>query len=187
MINLHATRKLCERLPVDDKGLFSATPSSQWLFTQPTLDINPLCHWHGNIISVQRRHCVLLVHDTTRFPLVLPALVKRDFIELNSLFADAFMNTLLKCGANDWQLNTAQRFLRPLQVDTQCYRSEQGTLNQMKRGVEHLIQFDNLNVAELTGYTLGAWLADSPRSVKGKNFIWPKKALLELLTRLASD
>jgi hypothetical protein len=185
VIQLYATRKLFERLPVDDCGQFAATPRSGWLYEQPALDINPLSGWHGNLVTLQRRQCVLLVHDATRFPLVLPALTKPDFAELNDRFVDALMNTLLKCGAEQLQLDTAHRCLRPLQADTQCNRSAQATLHRMKDELEHLLAYDNLDIAEQTGYRLGVWLADTPRTVKGRGWLWPQKKMLALLASLA--
>lgn len=186
MIQIHATRKLFEKLPLTSSGQFAATSRTQWLFERPALDINPLSGWHGNLISLQRRNTLLLVHDATRFPLVLPALTKPDWQELNYHFADALMNTLLKCDATTAQLDAAEQALRPLQVDTICNRSVQGTLNQMKRDIEHLLWYDQTNLADLSGYRVGAWLADSPRNVKDQGFLWPKQEMLALLDRLVN-
>ncbi len=186
MIQLHATRKLFERLPLDDQGQLASTPRSAWLFDAAPIEANPLSGWHGNLVTYQRRNCVLLVHDKTRFPLFLPALTKPDFAELNDRFVDALMNTLLKCGANQDQLNTAQRHLRPFQIDTQCNRSVQATLNRMGQDLEYVLQYDNINVGEITGYRQGVWLAQSPRSVKGRGVLWPQKAMLTLLQQEAS-
>src|SRR5690606_3972523 len=135
----------------------------------------------------QRRNCVLLVHDATRFSLVLPALTKADFAELNDRFVDALMNTLLKCGAEEAQMCAAHNHLRPLQVDTRCNRSEQGTLNQMKFEIECSLSHNEANIADVTGYRVGAWLADTPRTVKGRGYLWPQKAMLELLTELSTQ
>lgn len=187
MIRLHATRKLFERLPLNEDGQFAIAPRSQWLFDQAALDINPLSDWHGNLITLQRRNTLLLVHDATRFPLVLPVVTKPDLAELNDRFVDVLMNTLLKCGADDAQMKTAHAYLRPLQVDTQCSRSEQGTLNRMKDELEHLLWYDKVNIAGLSGYRTGAWLADTPRTVKGKGYLWPQKEMLNLLGRLAKS
>ncbi|GKW13009.1 MULTISPECIES: hypothetical protein [Pectobacterium] len=186
MIQLHATHKLFKSLPLNDSGQFAATPCSQWLFTQPKIELNPLSNWHGNLITLQRRNCLLLVHDATRFPLVLPALIKKNFVELNDHFVDAFINTLLKCGADEIQLNVAQNYLRPLQVDTQCSRSVQGTLNQIKGDIEHVVRFGKLNISESTSYSLGQSLADRPCSVKNRGYLWPQKEMLALLSQLAS-
>lgn len=184
MIQLHATRKLFERLPLDENGQLPLTARSDWLQDRPPLDINPLSGWHGNLVTIQRRNCLLLVHDQSRFPLVLTALTKPDFVELNDRFEDALMNTLLKCGADDALMDAAHRYLRPLQVDSRCNRSVQGTLNQMKQDVEHIVCYDNLNVADMLGYSLGAMLADRPCGVKGRGYVWPQREMFALLAAL---
>ena len=124
---------------------------------------------------------MLLVHDATRFPLVLPALTKPDWLELNDRFADAFMNTLLKCGAEERYIDTAHKLLRPLQVDSIYDRSVQGRLNRMKGDIETMLWHEQVNLAEITGYRVGAWLAENPCSVKGRGYSHPKKEMLELL------
>lgn len=184
MIQLQATRKLFERLPLSENGQLPVTSRSEWLYEQLPLDINPLSGWHGNLITIQRRNCLLLVHDVTRFPLVFTALTKSDFIELNDRFEDVLMNTLLKCGADDALLDTAHDYLRPLQVDHQCNRSVQGTLNQMKQDVEHTVWYERLNVADMLGYSLGAMLADRPCGAKGRGFVWPQREMFALLASL---
>ncbi|WP_235041484.1 DUF6933 domain-containing protein [Vreelandella profundi] len=88
MIQLHATRKLSKRLPLNSDGQFAVSPRTEWLYQIPSLNINPLSGWHANVATLQRRNCVLLVHDETCFPLVLPAITKPDFFELNDRFVD---------------------------------------------------------------------------------------------------
>ncbi len=186
MIQLHATRKLFEKLPLLYNEQLAATPRSQWLFEQPMLDINPLSGWHGHLVTLQRRNCILLAHDVTRFPLVLPALTKPDFAELNDRFVDALMNTLLKCGANEAQMNAAQRCLQPLQVDTQCQRSEQSTLTRIKLEFAQELIYNGTHVHELAGYSSGAWIAGMPRTIKNQGTIFPNQAMLALLSGLAA-
>lgn len=185
MITLHATKKLFSKLPLLDNGQLATTPHSQWLLDRPTLDINPLSGWHGNVVSLQGRNCVLLVHNSTRFPLVLPALTKLDFAELNARFADSLLNTLLKCEANEAQLNAAERCLQPLQVNTQCLRSEQSTLTRIKLEFEQELIYNGTKVGELMGYSSGAWIASMPRTIKDQGTIFPATAMLSLLTALA--
>src|SRR5690606_22958391 len=97
---------------------------------------SPLSGWHANLIILQRRNCVLFVHDATRFPVLITGLLKADFAELDSHFCNTYMNTLLKCGANDLQMQTAHNAIMPLVCDTRCDRSVQGTLNRMKGDIE---------------------------------------------------
>lgn len=183
MIRLHASKKLFEKLPLNEEGMLYLTPNTQSLYQQAALDNNPLSGWHGHLVTMQRRNCVFFVHDETRFSLLLPALTKPDFADLNDLFIDVFMNTLLKCGADDRHMTAAQQYLRPLQVDTQCNRSVQGTLNRVKFEVECMLEDEPVDLAEVAGYSVGAWLSDAPRNIKGKGMLWPDRAMLELLER----
>lgn len=71
------------------------------------------------------------------------------------------------CGADEAQMNAAHNHLRPLQVNTQCNRSAQGKLNQMKFEAECYLA-DGVNIANMTGYRLSAWLADAPVQLRDR-------------------
>ncbi len=181
MIVIHATKKLYTKLPLDSQGGI-VTKKPEPPQEGVAIANNPLSGWHANLITLQRRNCVLLVHDATRFPLFIKSLVKSDFAELDWLFADALMNTLLKLDANQAQLDAVAALLAPCQFDTNCNRSVQGTMNQMKGDVEHTLWFNNTKIEDLSSYRTGAWLADRPCSIKGmKDCIWPIKSMLKLL------
>jgi hypothetical protein len=181
VIHLHATRKLFAKLPVDAAGRIPLTPRTEWLREQAPRAGNPLTHWHGNLVTIQRRQCILLVHDETRFPVFLPCMTKPDIAELNDRFIDGFINTLLKCGADDALLDAAQAYMAPLQADTSCSRSVQGTLNRMAFETEHMLHYQGVDVREITGNRVGAWLADTPWNIKGRGHVWPNKEMLALL------
>lgn len=182
MIQFHVTKKLLVKLPLNEEGFLPRQPNNEWLHDKGQWVNNPLSGWHGNLITLQRRQCVLMVHDTTRFPVFIPCLSKPDFSTLDSRFADSFMNSLLKCSASEEQMAMANSLLAPLQSDSACNRSVQGTMRRMAGDIEHHLAYNQVNVAELTGYRLSAWLADSPCTVKGqKDCIWPDKEMLSLL------
>lgn len=184
MIRIHATKKLLAKLPVDEDGLLPVQVKTEHLYPASISETdNPLNHWHGNLLTLQRRNCILLVHDETRFPLFIPCLTKPDFKNLQWHFDDALMNTLLKIGANQAQLDNAAKLLQPLVFDSNNNRSVQGTLNRMAENIDHRLYFDNVDVQDLSPYRIGAWLAERPCNVKGqKDYIWPKKAILALLS-----
>lgn len=188
MIQFHVTKKLLAKLPLNEEGFLPRHPGNEWLHDKGQWVNNPLSDWHGNLITLQRRQCVLMVHDSTRFPVFMPCLTKPDFASLDSLFADSFMNTLLKCGASEEQMEVANSLLAPLQSDSMCNRSVQGTMNRVAGDIEHHLIYNEADISELSGYRLGAWLADSPCTVKGqKECIWPDKAMLSLLDDAASE
>lgn len=184
-MQLHATQTLLAKLPLNTQGQLNATARSQWLFDRPPLNANALGDWHGKILVTQRRNTLLLVHTQTRFPLVLPALKKADWTELNDRFGDALMNTLLKCGANEAQLEAAHHCMRALQVDRQCDRSALGTLNHLGQDLEAFLYYNRVDVTQLGSPSVGAMLANRPCTVKGRKVLWPNKEMLALLDQLA--
>lgn len=185
MIELFCTQKLIKKLPVNE-GLLPEGIALNDSLTEKILN-NPLSGWHANLLAIQRRNCILMVHDQTRFPLLLTGLTKKDFEALDYHFADALMNTLLKLGAGEEHMQAAQELLAPVSVAKAFDRSVQGTMNQMKGDLEHLVWFDNVNIMDCSAYKLSAWLANRPCTVKGqKDCIWPDKAMLALLSNNAS-
>lgn len=180
MINLYSTQKLIAKLPVN-QGLLPEGEQLQTSLQQQVIN-NPLSGWHANLLTLQRRNCVLLVHNQTRFPVFMPGLTKKDFAALDFHFADGLMNTLLKVGANEEQMQTAQDLLAPLSIHKANNRSVQGTLNQMKGDIEHMLWYDNAQITDCSPYKIGAWLAQRPCNIKGqKDCIWPVDAMLSLL------
>lgn len=116
MIRLHCTKKLLAKLPLLEDGRLN---SRQGHFAAESVAVeSPLSGWHANLILLQRRQCVLFVHDSTRFPLFIPALKKADFAELDWLFRDSFMNTLLKVGAEERHMAAAENFWNRWSVTT---------------------------------------------------------------------
>lgn len=182
MIRLHCTKKLLIKLPCDAEGRLKNRRGV------PPAPIDagesPLSGWHANLILLQRRQCVLFVHDATRFPVFVPALNKDGFADLDWFFQDGFMNTLLKVGADDRQMKAAEKMLAPLVCDNDCNRSVQGTLNQMALELGYMLEYDQASVLALAPYRAGAWLAERPCTVKGsREPLWPARAILELLER----
>lgn len=180
MIRLHCTQKLLAKLPLDTSGRLKRKA----LLPQAAND-EPESHlsgWHANLLTIQRHNCVLFVHDTSRFPVLTTCLTKLDFAELDWWFQDTLMNTLIKSGANETQMNAAGSIFSQLVCDSECDRSVQATMNQMKQDLEHHIWYDNLSISDLAAYSTGAWLADRPCTVKGiKGCVWPQRAMLALL------
>ena len=67
---LHCSRKLAEKL----SGV-SLTPLEE---------ASPLGSWHGHTFPIDRRQCVMLCHDRTRYSLFLPGLRKPQFAQLGN-------------------------------------------------------------------------------------------------------
>ncbi|MGP4845557.1 DUF6933 domain-containing protein [Marinobacter sp. 1Y8] len=186
MIRLHCTQKLLAKLPLHASGRLKCKRP----FPQAANDEaeSLLSGWHANLITIQRRNCVIFIHDTTRFPVLATCLTKPNFADLDWWFQDALMNTLIKAGANEKHMDAAAGALAALVCDTDCNRSVQATMNRMKQDLDCMLWYDNLAIADLAPYHTGAHLADHPCTVKGvKDCIWPRKAMLELLDGIAAQ
>ncbi|WOJ92930.1 hypothetical protein R0135_14205 [Congregibacter variabilis] len=184
MITIHCTKKLLSRLPVGVGEQLRSEYSNYFAANDATP--TRLSGWHGHLVTLQRRQCVLLVHDTTRFPVFIPALKKDDFAIFDHHFSDSFMNTLLKTGAEDELMEAAIAQLAPLMIETTVNRSVLGTLNQMVQHIQFAVEDGDVTISEITGYRIGAWLADTPWSAKGvKGAIWAADEMADLL--LAGD
>ena len=180
MITIHCTKKLLSRLPV---GVGEQLRSEYSNYFAANDDIpSQLSGWHGHLVTLQRRQCVLLVHDATRFPVFIPALKKDDFRVFDHRFSDSFMNTLLKTGADDELMEAAHAQLAPLMIESTVNRSVLGTINQMVQYIQFAVEDGEVTIAEITGYRIGAWLAETPWSAKGvKGAIWAIDEMADLL------
>jgi len=197
MITCYSTKTLLDKLPTLTDGLL---PEGHQLLQNMefVIEDNPLSGWHSNLFTIGRKQCVLMVHSVTRFPVLLVGLVKKDFAAFDHLFMDAFMNTLLKVGADGDQMEAAEQLLAPLSfvpaaTDKANRRSVQGTSNQMKGDFVHMLAYDNVDVMNISIYRTSAWLAERPCSVKcrdegaaksKKDTVWPVQAMLALLDKI---
>lgn len=69
MIRLHCSKALYAKLPLMEGGrIKSKLPDSLTAANAPE---TRLSGWHAKPLLLQRRHCLLFVHDSTRFPVLM--------------------------------------------------------------------------------------------------------------------
>lgn len=179
MIIIQTTKKLYSKLPVDADGLLAKKSP-----TNPKLTNNPLSGWHADLVTLQRRNCVLLTHNATSFPLFLKGLVKADYANFQWHFEDALLNTLLKVGANQQQLDNAAALVSTCQFDTETDYSSLVSLRQMNHEVATSLWTDDLKLADLDSYRIGAWLTEIPRFITvADGPMFADKEMLKLLSK----
>lgn len=182
MIKIHATKKLLAKLLVDERGLLPQKKNDSISIIHTNAGDNLLSSWHANLIMLQRRNCILWVHDQSRFALFTPCLKKADFAQLDQIFQGVLMDTLLKSNASQKQLDVAASLLQPLCFDSSCNRSVQGTMNQMAGSLDYMRYYDKFDVQKMSPYRTSVWLSDRPCTVKGqKGCVWPNKVMGALL------
>jgi hypothetical protein len=171
---IHCTKKLAAKLPNVSKEALE--------------DNNPLSGWHANLYVIDRRNCLMFCHDQTRFILVMTGLKKDDVSNLDFWFQDIFANTLLKLDYDTRLIEKVLSLLDPLQFDTSCDRSVQGTMRIAKLDFEAMLMRVS-NVMELPVYSTSAQLNHRPVTIKGmkeSDCLWPDREMKNWISDLFS-
>ncbi len=83
MLTLQCTQKLLKELKSD---------------LSPVKDTDPVTLWHANLLTIDRRKCVLFTNDQTRYSFLVPGLKKPDFQRLGEIFLDNLFRCMLNEG-----------------------------------------------------------------------------------------
>jgi len=165
---LHCTQKLAAKL-------------SDVSF-EPLVDKSPLGCWHGNLIQVRNRQCVLFCHDETRYMLFVPGLKKAHFADLGRIHRDLFLMSLTAQGASDAKVMRAGLALGPSTFDTATDRSVLSSMTvAMGDLAGTLMECGNLLELDLTETML--FLNQRPVTIRGI-WHWPGEEMLQLVDRL---
>jgi hypothetical protein len=168
---LHCSHKLAAKLP----GV-SSTPLGE---------ASPLGSWHGHLFTIDRRECVLCMHDATRYALFLPGLRKAQFAELSDWFRMLYLASLAAFGCSDTQLKKVELVLGRVRYDTATDRSVQGSLRVAKQDLEAMVHRVP-NVMALDPLATSCQLSDRPATIHGK-WVRPEKAMLGLIGALCDN
>jgi len=160
---LHCSHKLASKLPD-----VSSTPLEE---------ASPLGSWHGNLFTLDRRQCVMFMHDATRYALFLPGLRKAQFAELGDWFRSLYLATLAAFNCSDMQIKKVEQMIGPVRYDTTTDRSVQGSLRVAKQDLKAEL-YRVPNVMGLDPVAVSCRLSHRPATVHGK-WLWPDKAMLE--------
>ena len=166
---LHCSQKLASKLT----GVSST----------PLQETSPLGSWHGHLFTLDRRQCVMFVHDATRYALFAPGWRKAQFDELGSKwFRLLYTATLAMGGCPDAQIAKVELALGPLRFDTAIDRSVQSSLRVARQDLEAWA-YQVSNVMELDPLKVSCWLNERPTTAYGK-VLWPEQAMQEALATL---
>lgn len=113
------------------------------LKTKPTVggsSEDPFWCWHGNVFNIDRRKCVLLTNDLTRYAILIPALKKRDFESFGLVFGQSLFKNLLHEGIPQSQIETVLESLQIIQYEKTNNRSVIGTMNEQRHQLEFYVE-----------------------------------------------
>ena len=172
---LHCTQKLASRIPsavnLLDPGFEHQGRSG------------PLTSWHGHLLTLDRRQCVLFCHDATRYVLFMPGLRAPQLAELGRWHRDLFLAVLEAQGLAHERIARAALALGPLQMDRHTDRSVLGSIRVVADDLKYGLLNQIANVMELDPIATSLRLSDRPCAVH-KKWIHPFAALRELVEQL---
>ena len=147
-------------------------------------ETSPLGSWHGHLLTLDRRQCVMFCHDATRYVLLMPGLRKDHFEVLGERwFRPLYLGALSAAGVPDAQIRKVELALGPVLFDTATDRSVQGSLRVAKQDLEVWMHYREVNVMDLDPLAVAAWLNERPATVYGE-LVWPQRAMVERLEAL---
>ncbi len=167
---LHCTQKMAGKL--------------EDVSTTPLAETSPLGSWHANLLTIDRRLCVIFCHDATRYCLFLPGLRKVHFASLGRMHREFFLATLATLGVKGVTLHRLAMSMGPARLDRATDRSVLGSMRVAGYDLGCLLP--ETNVMDCDPLALSLRLNDRPARVKGK-WISPGKEMLALVERLGCN
>ena len=172
---LHCTKKLATRIPsttdLPHPGVGLAGQSG------------PLSSWHGHLLTLDRRQCVLFCHDATRYVLFLPGLRAQQLAELGRWHRDLFLAVLQTQGLPHLLVARVGLMLGPLRMDQKTDRSVVSSMCRVAEDIRFGILRETAHVMELDPIRTSLWLNDRPCTIH-KAWIWPDKTMREIVEAL---
>jgi hypothetical protein len=165
---LHCTRKLAARL---------SDVSSEKLE-----ETGPLESWHANLYAIDRRQCLLLCHDATRYCLFLPGLRATHLKALGRWHRELFLASLATAGVEGAVLKKVEFAFGASRFDTATDRSVLGSMIIARQDLDGLLIRVG-NVLDLDPVLASRHLNERP-AMAGRVLHWPEREMLECVARL---
>ena len=125
MVDICCTQKLLKELAVD--------------LDTDKKSVNIEHRWHANVFTIERRKCVLAVHDQTLFSVFMPGFKKAQFKQFTHIFGQSVFKQLLNFNFNQQSIETMLSRLSESNFDKSRNRSVMGSMNDMRFNIEHIV------------------------------------------------
>lgn len=159
---IQCTKKLLDELGIDPTA---------------AIDKDPMFSWHANLVTLNRRKTLILVHDRNRYVIVLYGLRKKDFQKLGSLILDIIRQALQSEGIDE---EIVSIFLDQAGDVTFSKSSDRSSLTRLVQAAEFAEAWTYRIVEDrIFQAPLSRELSRIPVSAgKGKpGYIWPNEEL----------
>ena len=138
MLTFQCTQKLLKELKTD---------------LSPVRDTDPVALWHANLLTLDRRKCVLFTNDKTRYSFLVPGLRKPDFKMLGEIFLDNLFRCMLNEGIAQKGVETVLNTCSSYCFTKTSSKSVLGTMNDIADIIKWTVYHDgglaNTDISEM--------------------------------------
>ncbi|WP_231956085.1 DUF6933 domain-containing protein [Aneurinibacillus soli] len=145
MLTIQCTKKLASELKFDISG-------------DKPINRDPLYSWHAHLFLWNRRKCVLVMNNKTRYNFVLFGLRKDDFKQFDDIVVHAIAENLLGDGADKAIIDKYVQNCTSVSYTVTSDRSIISQINEMIMAAECKMTQDKLDGTEPDIGELNRWL-----------------------------
>ena len=120
---------------------------------QETISLNELGSWHANLLTIDRRKCILFTQDSTLYSFFVPGLKKPQFENFREVFGQNLFKNLLWENFSQNQIEIILDEHREIIIAKTNNRSVLGSMNdlafQLKYRIAAMGGLSNVDLAEL--------------------------------------
>lgn len=157
------------------------------LYQPQAFEADGLCGWHANLAYFNRRKCIYITNNATRFTMLFVGLKKPDFMNFNELFIERFVKELQWLELPDAQIAKARLQLGQFRYGKTYNRSVLGSIKQFIFCTEYdLHRFFSRMVFDDEGYQfLSNRINEMPVQItSGNDGFYPAKRMYDLVNNL---
>lgn len=121
--------------------------------TEPDPDGNQLWSWHANVFLIERRKCVLITNDITRYAIFIPSLRKQYLESFHLIFGQHIFKNMMHENFSQQQIEAVLSQAENIQYAKSNNRSVLGTMIEQRHIIEYSIASEG-GLAEIDVYKL---------------------------------
>lgn len=163
MLTIQCTKKLINELKTD-------------IVQEKPLQPDPFYSWHSHLFFFNRKKCVIVMNNLTRYNFILMGLKKAEFMKYDQIVASAIVENLLAEGASEDTVDKYMQHCSPAIYRTTSERSIISQMNEMIMVAQDCMSLDRYNgietnIAELNRYLNSFGMLKLPKYFSGKTML----------------
>lgn len=135
MIAIQCTKKLINELKIN-------------IAKDDFLPSVPLYSWHSHLFLFNRKKCVIVMNNLTRFNFIVTGLKRADFVKYDQIVMSAIAENLFAEGASKDTVDKYMQHCSPAIYRTTSERSIISQMNEMIMFAEHCMSLDKYDGIE---------------------------------------